>query len=191
MSMRWIAAFAAAFIALSAGPTMATEEAPYALVRAESAIEIRDYPALITALTQERGDRAAASNPAFRRLAGYIFDDARPEGEIEMTTPVLMTSKDDKTSMRFVMPQRLKVDDLPAPRNAKISIDTVPARRVAAIGFSGWADDDDLIEKERELRAWLADNGLTAVGRAEWAFYNPPWTLGPWRRNEVLIEIAR
>lgn len=168
-----------------------TDEPDYALVRAEGDIEIRDYPALIVAETVEQGDRRSVSNTAFRRLASYIFESDRPEGEIEMTAPVLMTPESEgQTSMQFVMPDRFTLDALPDPQDPRVALSETPARRVAAIQFSGWADDDDLVEKEAELRAWLSAQGLTAVGQAKWAFYNPPWTLGPWRRNEVLIEIT-
>lgn len=169
----------------------ATEQAPYDIVRADGRIEIRDYPALLTAQTIEPGDRRASDNDAFRRLAAYIFDDERPEGEIAMTAPVFMAPEaQDRTSMEFVMPQRFTRETLPAPKDPGVSIVERPERRVAAIRFAGWAGDDDLQEKETELRAWLQAQGLAADGAAEWAFYNPPWTLGPWRRNEVLIEIA-
>lgn len=169
----------------------AVEEPEYALVQTDGDIEIRDYPALIVAETVEDGDRRDVSNTAFRRLAGYIFEEERPEGKIEMTAPVLMAPEgSDKTSMQFVMPERFDMEALPEPQDARIALSETPPRRVAAIRFSGWAGDDDLAEKEAELRAWMSAQGLTPAGQAEWAFYNPPWTLGPWRRNEVLIPIA-
>ena len=46
-------------------------------------------------------------------------------------------------------------------------------------------------KRERELRAWMAENKLVAEGDAEYAGYDPPWTPGPFRRNEVLIRVAR
>ncbi|MEL6979015.1 MAG: heme-binding protein [Pseudomonadota bacterium] len=177
-------------LAAPGSAAMATEQAPYAVVQAEGRIEIRDYPELLTALTVEPGDRRASDDDAFRRLAAYIFDDERPEGEIAMTAPVFMAPEaQNSTSMEFVMPKRFTRETLPEPKDPGVSITERPARRVAAIRFSGWAGDDDLAEREAELRAWMAAQGLEARGEAEWAFYNPPWTLGPWRRNEVLIEI--
>ena len=190
---RGLLALWAGMVALAAAaPAAAAEEPDYALIRTAGKIEIRDYPALVTATTVEPGARREASNPAFKRLAGYIFNDDRPEGGIEMTAPVLMApAAPGRTAMAFVMPERFTPSTLPTPKDPNIAIDTTPARRVAAIRFSGWADDEDLAEKEAELRAWLAAEGLTAAEKAEWAFYNPPWTLGPWRRNEVLIELPR
>ena len=110
-----------------------------------------------------------------------------------MTAPVLMApAAPGRTAMAFVMPERFTPSTLPTPKdpNHRDRHDCPPGA-MAAIRFSGWADDEDLAEKEAELRAWLAAEGLTAAEKAEWAFYNPPWTLGPWRRNEVLIELPR
>ncbi|MGD1870022.1 MAG: heme-binding protein [Neomegalonema sp.] len=175
-----------------AHPTQAAVEEPnYTLVREDGDFEIRDYPTLLVAETTEAGDRRDVSNTAFRRLASYIFEEDRPEGEIEMTAPVLMAPQgSEETYMQFVMPERFDMQTLPTPEDARVKLQETPARRVAAIRFSGWAGDDDLAEKEAELRTWITSQGLEPVGQAEWAFYNPPWTLGPWRRNEVLIEVS-
>jgi len=35
----------------------------------------------------------------------------------------------------------------------------------------------------------MSEQGLVADGDAEVAGYDPPWTPGPFRRNEVLIRI--
>ena len=35
----------------------------------------------------------------------------------------------------------------------------------------------------------MEDNGLIGHDDAEFAGYDPPWTPGPFRRNEVLIRL--
>jgi hypothetical protein len=35
----------------------------------------------------------------------------------------------------------------------------------------------------------MNDKGLTGDGDAEFAGYDPPWTPGPFRRNEILIRL--
>ena len=39
------------------------------------------------------------------------------------------------------------------------------------------------------LRTWLKARGLQTEGTAERAGYDPPFTPGPLRRNEVLIRL--
>ena len=41
------------------------------------------------------------------------------------------------------------------------------------------------------LYNYLADENLVQKGDPEYAFYNPPWTPGFMRRNEIWIEIER
>ena len=42
----------------------------------------------------------------------------------------------------------------------------------------------------KEGRAWLTAQKLTSVGEPFFAYYDPPWTLIPFRRNEVLLRLA-
>ena len=63
----------------------------------------------------------------------------------------------------------------------------VPARTMAAIRYSGFWSEERYQAHLAKLEAWMAEQGYTATGNAEWARYNPP--LMPWflRRNEILI----
>ncbi len=45
------------------------------------------------------------------------------------------------------------------------------------------------MQADAQLREWAADRGLISDGDAELAGYDPPWTPGPWRRNELLIRL--
>ncbi len=93
-------------------------------------------------------------------------------------------------AVRFIMPARYGLEQLPAPAGSEVRLSEVPPRRVAAIRFSGRASDELIASKEAELRAWLEDRGLTPAAPAIYAFYNDPFTPGFLRRNEVLIDLA-
>lgn len=169
-----------------------TEEPEFVLVRADAAFELRDYPALVVAEVTSSGDRQRASGASFRRLAAYIFAQDRPEGgeSIAMTAPVLQQETGQGTwRMRFVMPAKYTLATLP-PAPSDIALTEVPARRMAAIRFSGNGSANDLAAREAELRAWLAGQGIAPLGEAEFAFYDAPMVPGPLRRNEVLIPVA-
>ena len=56
--------------------------------------------------------------------------------------------------------------------------------------FSGLNNPEKIENNTKQLRNWMSDKQLNAVGAPQLARYNPPWTLPPWRRNEILIEIA-
>lgn len=167
------------------------EEPEFAVVRADGNFELRDYPALVVAEVTSSGDRQRASGASFRRLAAYIFAQDRPQGgeSIAMTAPVLQQETGpDAWRMRLVMPARYTLATLP-PAPADIALTQVPARRMAAIRFSGNGGADDLARMEARLRDWLSGQGIEHAGDAEYAFYDAPMVPGALRRNEVLIPV--
>jgi hypothetical protein len=169
-----------------------TEEPTFALVRADGDFELRDYPALVVAEVTSSGDRQRASGASFRRLAAYIFAQDRPEGgeSIAMTAPVIQQATGQGAwRMRFVMPAKYTLATLP-PAPADIALTEGPARRMAAVRFSGNGGAGDLAAREAQLRTWLAAQAIAPAGEAEFAFYDAPMVPGPLRRNEVLIPVA-
>lgn len=171
----------------------ASEQPPYTSVEKDGAFEIRDYPELVVAETRAIGAREPALTAGFSRLADYIFakrrgDNGGSGGEkISMTAPVLSTLQDGSWRTQFVMPSKFTLETLPAPAD-NVALAKRPARRVAALRFSGSPDDAALAEREAELRRWLAARGMNG-GAVEYAFYNSPFIPGPLRRNEVLIAL--
>ena len=168
---------------------MNVETPAYNSVRAEGAVEIRDYPALVVAETIQSGSRYDAVRKGFSPLAGYIFAKKRSGDKIAMTAPVAQIADDNGWRIQFVMPSGSTLENLPKPAENSVKLAEIPERRVAAIRFAGVADDALMAGKESELRAWLAANDLQG-GAATFAYYNDPLTPGFMRRNEVLIELA-
>jgi len=186
------------------------EQPSYRVVEANGAIELRDYPALVVAEVVRRGDRKSAVNAGFGPLASYIFAKDRGGESISMTAPVTQSrpaSKPEAIAMtapvtqsatgpggdswvvRFIMPSKYSLADLPKPGSGDVTLKNVPAARRAAIRFSGVATDETIAVQEAELRRWLTARGKTSDGIATYAYYNDPFTPGPLRRNEVLIEV--
>jgi hypothetical protein len=193
-----LVALAGATTALFAYREKSVEQPTYSIVESDGAIEVRDYPALLVAETVNPGDRLSSLNAGFKKLADYIFAKRRgpsagaaDSGErIAMTAPVLSDRTDrGQWRTRFVMPARFSKDTLPTP-DGGIAIDEVPARRMAAIRFSGTGSDSALADQERTLRVWLAQHGYQPIGPAEHAFYNSPFVAPPLRHNEVLVPVA-
>jgi hypothetical protein len=185
----WIGGGAAAAIAIGgvAWWLTRTDTPDHVLVQRDGAIEVRDYLPLKVAQTIVAGTREKALDKGFERLADYIFARKRPGGKIAMTAPVLSDGAGaDGWRTRFLMPE--DAGELPDPQPG-VELATIPARRMAAIRFSGNADDAMLAEREADLRAWIEDAGHRVAGPAEHAFYNAPFVPGPLRRNEVLIPL--
>ncbi len=184
---------------------MAVEEPPHAVVLKDGKIELRDYPPLVVAEVTVEGRRWEAANKGFRPLAEYIFGGNVPKDKIAMTAPVAQTRAGEKIAMtapvaqsragegswivRFVMPQGYSLETLPKPENEQVRLLAEPARRIAAIRFSGLAQDEEVARKEAQLRDWINGQGLAPAGPATYAYYDPHWTPPWWRRNEVMIPV--
>ncbi|MCA3244803.1 MAG: heme-binding protein [Alphaproteobacteria bacterium] len=193
---RWVVAFVTL-----AGAAAATPEPSYTTVLQQGPFAVRAYPAQLAADLTLTGENASL-NRAFRILADYIFTEY-PEGKIGMTAPVTVnraigmtapvttSQSEGQVFMRFFMPARYTSATLPKPRDARINIVEVPARRVAVVQFSWWLTDAAAAKQEGLLRNWLSTNKLKPIGKIERQVFNDPFTL-PWnRRNELWIPLQK
>ena len=183
-----------------------TETPDYAVLRTlESGVEIRRYGARLAAETAVDAG-SGARNQAFRRLAGYIFGGNQGERKIAMTTPVATEAgkgtgeslpapaaaavRDGELVMRFFLPRALGRDDAPPPSDPRVRLVEVPAETLAVLRFSGRPSDGRVIERTDALLAALDRAGIEPAGQPQAFFYDPPWTLPPFRRNEVAVPVA-
>ena len=183
---------------------MAIEEAAYKVIVQDVRFELRAYDAHILAETEVEGDLKEAGNKAFRPLFRYISGDNESRGKIAMTAPVSQTPggekiamtapvgqqrRQDKWAVSFMMPASYTIDTLPQPKDAAVKLRQVPARRMAAVRYSGTWSAKRFEQHKRMLQAWIKEQGLVTKGDWIWARYNSPIT--PWflRRNEILIQV--
>ena len=195
----------AVFMIIGVMDAMAIEEATYKVVKKDKKFEIRDYAPQILAEIVVEGDLEEAGNNAFNVLFRYISGDNRPREKVAMTAPVSQEPVGEKIKMTapvgqqrvqerwavsFTMPASYTLETLPEPSDPKVTLRQVPARRMAAVRYSGFWNEKGYLRYKLELKAWIHEKGLTIVGDPIWARYNPPFT--PWflRRNEILIPVA-
>ena len=179
------------------------ETPPYQVVQSAEKIEVREYAPMIVAEVEVAGERSKAVNAGFRILADYIFGNNAPGQSIAMTAPVIQqkgakiamtapvsqTQAGDLWKVRFTMPSSYTLETLPKPNNPAIKIIATPGHRTVAIRFSGFWTDRNLRKNLEKLDAFIKARGLKTVGDPVYAFYNPPWTLPFFRRNEVLYDL--
>lgn len=183
---------------------MAVEETPYKVLKTSGKFELREYAPHILAEMTVDGDIESAGDKAFRPLFRYISGDNRSRAKVAMTAPVSQEKSGEKISMTapvnqlrvkdrwavsFTMPASYTLETLPVPDDPGIIMRQVPARRMAAVRYSGFWSEKNYLQNRAELEAWVRSQDLTTVGDPVWARYNPPFT--PWflRRNEILIPI--
>lgn len=194
LSAKMIGAGVAAAVAAGVGYALLRkpeEEAPFATVTRDGAFSVRDYPRLMAAEVVVPGLRQAALSVGFTRLADYLFGKGPGGGPIPMTVPVLSDGAEDGRGWRtrFLMPERTGIEALPDPV-AGVRLRALPARRIAALRFTGMNGEGALDAHEAELRAWIGRHGYRAAGPVEHAFYDSPFTPARLRRTEVLIPLG-
>ncbi len=168
----------------------AYETAEYVVLETSGSFEIREYPDLAMATTSMKLE-SQGDDGSFMRLFGYISGNNDAQQKVAMTTPVFMESASDQQSgqMGFVIPKKISEQNIPAPTSSSVEIRQRPGGRFAVIRFSGRTDPRSLADAEQKLRLWMESGGWTGIGAAEVAGYDPPWTPGPFRRNEILVRI--
>jgi len=177
---------------------LVTEDIAYDLQATLGDIQLRSYPAQVWAETVvENATWSDTLSEGFGRLAGYLFGANAAKERLTMSAPVLTTLANGAgtnqimtRTVAFVMPADRALASLPAPEDPRVRLRAVPERRVAVLAFRGNYASDLPSERRQELIVRLADAGFLTRGSAYFAGYDPPSTLPPLRRNEIMIELA-
>lgn len=188
------------------GNALAYEEPAYNTLKTYEEFELRQYESFIIAEVHVTGEFDDVGNKAFRKLFNYISNADRPQGKIDMTTPVIqqpMEKIDDITlgktnptqqkryRFAFVMPRKYELADLPPPLDPEIKIISVPGNLIAARRYSGTWSQKRYQENERILLMAIEKSGYKAAGEPIFARYNAPFSLWFLRRNEVLVQVEK
>ena len=167
----------------------AYESAEYTVLKQDGAIELREYPDLMLATTGMTNTNG--NDGSFGRLFRYISGGNQEKQKVAMTTPVFMELQTESTDglMSFVIPKNVAESDIPGPASSEVSLTKRAGGKFAAIRFTGQLNEETGQQHLAKLNAWVQAQGDTITGTPEFAGYDPPWTPGPLRRNEVLIRI--
>ena len=150
--------------------------------------EIRSYEAtLFTSVKLSTKGYKNSSSKGFSILAGYIFGNNERNEKISMTSPVTMSLEDSMTMM-FMVPKELKKEMLPKPNQSLIEFKEEPAKTVAAISFSGWANNKKIEKYKQKLQSALDAEGIAYTERFYFLGYNAPYEFFN-RKNEVIVEL--
>ena len=189
------------------GVRSGTEEPPFTVLDRSGDIEIREYSARVAAETAVDGEEIQARSEGFSRLAGYIFgrnagssriamtapvaQEAAAGERLAMTAPVAQSTAEAGSSIRFFLPADMTAAAAPRPLDARVRIVDVPAQTVAVLRFSGSTGPAAVAARKASLLAGLPAAGWTATEAPFAWFYDPPWTLPPLRRTEVVVPVRR
>ncbi|KAL2554740.1 SOUL heme-binding family protein [Forsythia ovata] len=187
------------------------ETPKYEVIQSTNDYEIRKYsPSVIAEVTYDPIQFKGDKDGGFTVLANYIGAFGNPKNtkpeKIAMTTPVI-TKESEKiamttpvvtktagnnklVTMQFILPSKYTTaEEAPRPVDEQVVIRVEGERKYGVVRFSGVANDKVVTEKVENLKKWLARDGYKVSGDFVLARYNPPWTLPPFRTNEVFIPI--
>lgn len=164
------------------------ETYPYTVDKEYDKFEIRSYEAsLFTSVKLTDNEYKEVSNKGFSILAGYIFGGNESNEKIAMTSPVAMTLEDSMTVM-FMVPKKFKKESLPKPNQSQIEFREEPAKKVAAISFGGWSNDQKIEKYKNQLIQALTKEGVHFSNRFYFLGYNAPYEVFN-RKNEIIVEL--
>jgi SOUL heme-binding protein len=196
-------------------PSDSYEQPRYTVVKQLGELEIRDYAPMLLAEVTLTGTRDQTLSDGFRVLARYIFGNNTQRSSIAMTSPVTQSpspAPSEKIAMTspvvqspqaasvtgdsvqsytvaFMLPRKYTLATLPVPQDERIKFRVTEPERRAVLRFSGLSGESVREEKQAQLMAFVAANGLKPLAAAQWAQYDDPFTL-PWnRRNEWWVAV--
>ena len=121
---------------------------------------------------------------------GSVIDDGAKESQsISMTAPVQRSQSPDGYVMSFVLPKKYTLATAPVPLDPLVRTVEVPAKMVAVVRYSGRWTQNNLEKHQQMLLTGLQQQGVTTEGLINSAYYNAPFSIPAFRRNEVMITV--
>jgi len=173
------------------GVRTGTPEPEAEIVDRVGAVQIRRYGPMLAAETTLEGSEAETRSAGFRLLAGYIFGRNARRKRIAMTAPVAQAASERSWTIRFYLPAGMTEASAPQPLDPRVVLAPIPARTFAVLRFAGRPTPASVEAHAAKLDAALTGGRWHADGPIVAWFYNPPWTLPPFRRSEVARPVHR
>ena len=163
---------------------MAYEEPPFNIVHQNDVYEIRHY---IDRLAVQANN--TTQNSSFRILFNYISGENINSEKIKMTVPVTLSEENSETVMQFYLPSKFTKKTAPVPTDSSIELITIKEGYYAVMQYSGRITNKNFAKHQKILRESLIEDKIKIMGPPIRAFYNGPFTLPIFRRNEAMFLV--
>lgn len=168
-----------------------TEQQPFRVLQKFPEFEVREYPDYVLVQVEVAGDFMSAGNVAFGPLVRYISGNNESGQRMAMTAPVLQSTRESSThTVSFVLPEGMDPASIPVPRDARVRVLPVSGHRAAVRPFRGSWRQSRFADNAQTLRQAVNQAGLKTEGDPYFARFDPPWTPGFMKRNEVLLRLT-
>lgn len=148
-------------------------------------VEVRQYSNLTLASIS-----SDSLDSAFTALSRYIMGNNRDNARMDMILPLISRSEGERVNLSFILPEGYRKDNAPQPLNSDIAISEIPSRKVAVLGFSGYAGDSAYEGHRGRLESYLREHRVQTQGDYFLFRYAPPRSPPVLMRNEVAVEVA-
>ena len=125
---------------------------------------------------------------SFSDLFGYISGQNKEKTSMKMTVPVINDVETTGMTMEFVIP-KMHQDHTPLPQSPLLNIKDYPASLFAVYRFRGNVSEEKIKTYHTLLTDWVTLKGYTPQGSLKIARYNPPFTPGFLKHNELWVSI--
>ncbi|MBU79047.1 MAG: hypothetical protein CMD29_02845 [Flavobacteriales bacterium] len=160
-----------------------SETQRFDLIKTFEGVEIRYYPP--STMIKYVSD----NNSGFGYLFNYISGKNSLNQKISMTTPVHMQKlSDNKSSMEFVLPSKIKIDSAPQPENKDLELYLSEGQYYGVIKYSGYTSFEKEKKFTEELKQKLISNNIKVTGGSKILVYNSPYKFFN-RKNEIILPI--
>ncbi len=166
------------------------ESADYKVISNDGDFEVREYKPMLLVSTTMKGAELR-ENSAFQRLFGYISGANKDSQKISMTTPVFSSNDSEVYTMSFLVPKDVAEKGAPEPTDDNVKIEPMEGGRFAAYRYNGYSNPEKIEEAKQKLTDWMKKQELKSTGEMLTAGYDPPYTPGSLRRNEVLVRLEK
>ena len=158
----------------------------YQVIQNFEEFEIRKYE---TFLIVSIDTNKMVGSKGFSSLFNYISGENKEKREIPMTAPVLNKVSKNHATMAFIMPREISLESIPAPLKEDLSIKEMNAGFYAVLSFNGFNNKAKIKYKIKIFKELLKENNYKVISEFYLARFDPPFTLPPLRRNEILVEV--
>ncbi len=165
------------------------DQPKYTVIKKQAQFELRRYQAFTII---EATDIDLKSYNGFRLAFDFIQGENEKSQKIAMTAPVVnqLNDKGIQTTA-FVMPPKMKHEDVPLPLDKNLRKILIPERICAVYRFSFNPKMDIIRNYESLLRTWIEQEGYKIIGELQLARYNPPFIPGFLKHNELWFEVVK
>ena len=165
------------------------KEPEYNLIKKDGAIEMRQYSDYVIAKTSIKQGNMMHNSDMFRTLAGYIFGSNNDNQSIPMTAPVITQNNQSDYEMIFFMLDVDKPEELPEPNDKAIILEKIEIGKTVSIKFGMWATLTRVAKYKKILDQYIYENNIEIDSELMVAQYNSPWTIPPFRKNELIYKV--